>query len=59
MRRTFFLFSLIGMALSGCGVVIVLTLGGRSLWPLVGAIGIGTVAALPISSLLLVTRDLG
>lgn len=57
MRLTMILFSMIGTALAGAGVIAVLTLGYVSLWPIVGAAVAGAVLALPVSWL--VAREIG
>jgi predicted PurR-regulated permease PerM len=49
MRLMMILFSMIGTALAGSGVVLVLTLGYGTLIPIVAAAAIGTVLALPVS----------
>ena len=43
------LYSMIGMALAGSAVVLVLTLGYVTLTPIVAAAAAGAVAALPVS----------
>lgn len=49
MRLTMVLFSMIGTALAGSGVVLVLTLGYGTLWPIVGAAAVGAALAVPLS----------
>ena len=49
MRLMMVLYSMIGMALAGSAVVLVLTLGYVSLMPIVGAAAAGAVVALPVS----------
>jgi predicted PurR-regulated permease PerM len=57
MRLMMILFSMIGTALAGSGVVLVLTLGLGTLWPIVAAAAAGTVLAVPVSWL--VAREIG
>ncbi|MFN3282118.1 MAG: hypothetical protein ACK40I_10705 [Tabrizicola sp.] len=49
MRLMMILFSMIGTALAGSGVILVLTLGYATLWPIVGAAAAGAALALPVS----------
>jgi hypothetical protein len=49
MRLMMILFSMIGTALAGSAVVLVLTLGHVSLWPIVAAAAAGVAVALPVS----------
>jgi hypothetical protein len=49
MRLMMILYSMIGMALAGSAVVLVLTLGYVTMWPIVAAAAAGAVAALPVS----------
>jgi hypothetical protein len=51
------LYSMIGTALAGSAVVLVLTLGQVTLWPIVGAAAVGAALALPVSWL--VARQIG
>jgi hypothetical protein len=57
MRLMMVLFSMIGAALAGSGVVLVLTLGLGTLWPILVAAAAGAVLALPVSWL--VAREIG
>lgn len=57
MRLMMILYSMIGTALAGSAVVLVLTLGHVTLWPIVGAAAVGAVLALPVSWL--VARQIG
>jgi len=57
MRLMIILFSMIGTALAGTGVVAVLTLGYGTLWPIVSAAAAGAGLALPVSWL--VAREIG
>ena len=57
MRLMMILFSMIGTALAGSGVVLVLTLGYGTLWPIVVAAAAGAALALPVSWL--VAREIG
>ncbi|WP_200833926.1 hypothetical protein [Tabrizicola flagellatus] len=52
MRLMMILFSMIGTALAGSGVILVLTLGYDTLWPIVGAAAAGAALALPVSWLI-------
>ncbi|MFN3576421.1 MAG: hypothetical protein ACK4TJ_05510 [Tabrizicola sp.] len=52
MRLMMILFSMIGTALAGSGVILVLTLGYGTLWPIVGAAAAGAALALPVSWLI-------
>jgi hypothetical protein len=49
MRLMMILYSIIGTALAGSAVVLVLTLGQVTLWPIVGAAAAGALLALPVS----------
>lgn len=49
MRLMMVLYSIIGTALAGSAVVLVLTLGYVTLWPIVVAAAAGAVLALPVS----------
>ncbi|MFN6924746.1 MAG: hypothetical protein ACK4P8_03775 [Tabrizicola sp.] len=49
MRLMMILFSMIGVAMAGSGVILVLSLGYVTLWPIVGAAAAGAVLALPVS----------
>jgi hypothetical protein len=49
MRLMMILYSMIGTALAGSAMVLVLTMGYDTLWPIVGAAAAGAVAALPVS----------
>jgi hypothetical protein len=49
MRLTMVLYSMIGTAMAGSGVIAVLTMGYDTLWPILGAAAAGAVLALPIS----------
>lgn len=49
MRLMMVLFSMIGTAGAGSGVVLVLTLGYDTLWPIMAGAAVGTLLALPIS----------
>lgn len=49
MRLMMILYSMIGTALAGSAVVLVLTLGHVTLWAIVAAAAVGAVVALPIS----------
>ena len=49
MRLMMVLYSIIGTALAGSAVILVLTLDYVTLWPIVGAAAVGAVLALPIS----------
>ncbi|MFN4203923.1 MAG: hypothetical protein ACK4GM_12765 [Tabrizicola sp.] len=57
MRLMMILFSMIGTALAGSGVILVLTLGHGTLWPILGAAAAGAALALPVSWL--VARQIG
>ncbi len=52
MRLMMILFSMIGMVFAGSGVILVLTLGYATLWPIVGAAAVGAILALPVSWLI-------
>jgi predicted PurR-regulated permease PerM len=49
MRLMMVLYSMIGTALAGSAVVVVLTLGQDTVWPIVGAAALGALLALPVS----------
>ncbi|WP_167850959.1 hypothetical protein [Tabrizicola caldifontis] len=49
MRLMMILFSMIGVAMAGSGVILVLSLGYVTLWPIVGAAAAGAILALPVS----------
>ena len=49
MRLVMILYSVIGTALAGSAVVLVLTLGYVTLWPIVAAAAVGAALALPVS----------
>jgi hypothetical protein len=49
MRLMMVLYSIIGTALAGSAVVLVLALGQVTLWPIVAAAAVGAVLALPVS----------
>jgi hypothetical protein len=49
MRLMMVLYSMIGTALAGSAVVVVLTLGYVTTWAIVGAAVVGAVVALPVS----------
>lgn len=49
MRLMLVLYSMIGTALAGSAVVLVLTLGQVALWPILGAAVAGAVLAVPVS----------
>ncbi|MBA3910163.1 MAG: CTP synthetase [Rhodobacter sp.] len=57
MRLMMILFSMIGTALAGSGIVLVLTLGYGTLWPIVSVAVLGAALALPVSWL--IARELG
>lgn len=57
MRLMMILFSMIGTAMAGSGVIAILTLGYGTLWPIVGAAAAGAGLALPVSWL--VAREIG
>jgi hypothetical protein len=57
MRLMMILYSMIGTAMAGSGIVLVLTVGHDTLWPIVAAAGAGAALALPVSWL--VARELG
>jgi hypothetical protein len=57
MRLMMVLFSMIGAALAGSGVILVLTLGLGTLWPILVAVAAGAVLALPVSWL--IAREIG
>lgn len=56
MRLMMLLFSIIGTALAGSGIILVLTLGYDTLWPIVAAAAVGAGLGLPVSWL--VAREL-
>ena len=49
MRLMMILFSIIGTAMAGTGVIAVLTMGYGTLWPIVGAAAFGAALGLPVS----------
>ena len=49
MRLMMILYSMIGTALAGSAVVLVLTLGHVTLWPIIAAAAAGAALALPIT----------
>ncbi|WP_128515572.1 CTP synthetase [Tabrizicola thermarum] len=49
MRLMMLLYSVIATAMAGTGVVVVLTMGYGTLWPIVIAAATGAVLALPVS----------
>ena len=49
MRLTMILFSIIGTALAGTGVIAVLTMGYVTLWPILAAATVGAALGLPVS----------
>jgi hypothetical protein len=57
MRLMMILFSMIGTAMAGSGIVLVLTLGYGTLWPIVGAAAVGAALALPVSWM--IAREIG
>ena len=57
MRLMMILYSMIGTAMAGSAVVLVLTLGQVAVWPIVGSAAVGALLALPVS--LLVARQIG
>lgn len=57
MRLMMILFSMIGTAMAGSGIVLVLTLGYGTLWPIVGAAAAGAALALPVSWM--IAREIG
>lgn len=57
MRLMMILFSMIGTALAGAGIILVLTLGYGTLWPIVVAAVAGAILALPVSWL--IAREIG
>jgi hypothetical protein len=57
MRLMMILFSMIGTAMAGTGVIAVLTMGYGTLWPIVAAAAVGTVLALPVSWY--ISREIG
>ena len=57
MRLMMILYSMIGTALAGSAIVVVLTMGYGTLWPILLAAAAGAVLALPVSWL--VAREIG
>jgi hypothetical protein len=57
MRLMMILFSMIGTAMAGTGVIAVLTMGYGTLWPIVGAAAAGALLALPVSWM--IAREIG
>lgn len=49
MRLTMVLYSMIGTAMAGSGVIAVLVMGYDTLWPILGAAAVGAVLAAPVS----------
>lgn len=49
MRLIMLLYSVIATAMAGTGVIVVLTMGYGTLWPIVIAAATGAVLALPVS----------
>jgi hypothetical protein len=49
MRLAMVLYAMIGTALAGSAMVLVLTLGYVTMWPIVGAAAAGAAVALPVS----------
>lgn len=49
MRLMLVLYSMIATAMAGTGVIIVLTAGYGTLWPIIGAAGVGALLALPVA----------
>jgi hypothetical protein len=49
MRLAMVLYAMIGTALAGSAMVLVLTLGYVTTWPIVGAAAVGAAVALPVS----------
>ena len=49
MRLALILFSMIGTAMAGTGVIAVLTMGYVTLWPILAAAAAGAILALPVS----------
>lgn len=49
MRLMMVLYSMIATAMAGTGVIVVLTMGQVTLYPIVGAAAAGAVLALPVS----------
>ena len=49
MRLMMVLYSVIGTAMAGTGVIAVLTMGYATLWPILAAAAAGAVLALPVS----------
>ncbi len=49
MRLTMVLYSMIGTAMAGTGVIVVLTMGQDTLWAILEAAAAGAVLALPVS----------
>jgi hypothetical protein len=52
MRLMMVLYSMIATAMAGSGVVVVLTMGYGTLWPIVGAAVVGAALAVPVSWLI-------
>jgi hypothetical protein len=57
MRLMMILYSMIGTAMAGSAIILVLTLGYGTLWPIVAAAAAGAVLALPVSWL--IAREIG
>lgn len=49
MRLMMVLYSMIATAMAGTGVIVVLTMGQVTLYPIIGAAAAGAVLALPVS----------
>ena len=49
MRLMMVLYSMIATAMAGTGVIVVLTMGLVTLWPIIWAAAAGAVLALPVS----------
>lgn len=49
MRLMMVLYSMIATAMAGTGVIVVLTMGQVTLYPIIGAAAVGAVLALPVS----------
>jgi hypothetical protein len=57
MRLMMILYSMIGTAMAGSAIILVLTLGYDTLWPIVAAAAGGAALALPVSWL--IAREIG
>jgi hypothetical protein len=49
MRLMMILYSIVGTAMAGSAMILVLTLGYSTLWPIISAAAVGAVLALPVS----------